>query len=61
MSLYNNFKIKCEIFTRCVGYFRPVSQFNKGKKQEFKDRKYLNFPGVKSGNTTSKTIKKKDA
>lgn len=28
-----------EIYTRCMGYFRPVTEFNKGKKQEFADRK----------------------
>lgn len=31
----------CEIFTRVMGYFRPVSQYNIGKKQEFKDRKWF--------------------
>ena len=31
-------KIQCEIYSRCVGYFRPVSQWNKGKKAEFEDR-----------------------
>jgi anaerobic ribonucleoside-triphosphate reductase len=31
-------KIPCEIFTRSVGYFRPVSNWNKGKKAEFRDR-----------------------
>lgn len=29
---------KPEIFSRVVGYLRPVSQWNKGKKQEFEDR-----------------------
>jgi ribonucleoside-triphosphate reductase len=29
----------CEVYTRVVGYLRPVSQFNLGKQQEFKDRK----------------------
>ena len=29
----------CEIWTRVMGYFRPVSAFNKGKKSEFKKRK----------------------
>lgn len=29
----------CEVYTRVVGYIRPVSRFNKAKKQEFKDRK----------------------
>jgi len=27
-----------EVFTRIVGYYRPVSQWNKGKKAEYKDR-----------------------
>lgn len=30
--------IKCEVFTRVVGYYRPVQQFNEGKKQEFFER-----------------------
>jgi len=30
---------KTEIFTRVVGYFRPVSRWNDGKKEEFKERK----------------------
>lgn len=29
---------ECEVYTRCMGYFRPVSQFNKGKQSEYKDR-----------------------
>ncbi|OGZ31853.1 MAG: ribonucleoside triphosphate reductase [Candidatus Portnoybacteria bacterium RBG_13_40_8] len=28
----------CEIYSRIVGYLRPVQQWNKGKQQEFKDR-----------------------
>lgn len=27
-----------ECWTRVMGYFRPVSEFNKGKKSEFKER-----------------------
>lgn len=30
---------KCEVYTRVVGYLRPVSQWNDGKRQEFGDRK----------------------
>lgn len=30
---------KCEIYSRVVGYFRPVGLWNEGKKEEFKDRK----------------------
>ena len=29
----------CEVYSRVVGYLRPVSQWNKGKKEEFKIRK----------------------
>ncbi|HNR80989.1 MAG TPA: ribonucleoside triphosphate reductase [Candidatus Pacearchaeota archaeon] len=29
----------CEVYTRVVGYLRPVAQFNAGKQQEYKDRK----------------------
>ncbi|MCD6281943.1 MAG: ribonucleoside triphosphate reductase [Deltaproteobacteria bacterium] len=29
----------CEVYSRVVGYLRPVSQWNKGKKEEFQRRK----------------------
>ena len=29
----------CEVYSRVVGYIRPVQQWNKGKKKEFNDRK----------------------
>ena len=29
----------CEVYSRVVGYLRPVKQWNKGKQEEFKDRK----------------------
>lgn len=32
---------ECEIWTRVMGYYRPVSQFNIGKKGEFMERKYF--------------------
>jgi ribonucleoside-triphosphate reductase len=28
-----------EIYSRVVGYFRPVKQWNKGKREEFRQRK----------------------
>ncbi|MCK4982575.1 MAG: hypothetical protein KAS17_06605 [Victivallaceae bacterium] len=34
---------KTEIYSRVVGYFRPVAQWNAGKKEEFKDRKVFNI------------------
>lgn len=32
-------KTKCEVYSRVVGYIRPVQQWNDGKQAEFKDRK----------------------
>ncbi len=32
-------KTRCEVYSRIVGYLRPVSQWNAGKQEEFKDRK----------------------
>jgi len=29
----------CEVYSRIVGYLRPVNQWHDGKQQEFKDRK----------------------
>lgn len=29
---------KCEVYSRIVGYFRPIANWNVGKKEEFKDR-----------------------
>ena len=31
---------KCEVYSRVVGYLRPVQEWNVGKKVEYKDRKH---------------------
>ncbi len=31
----------CEIWTRVMGYHRPVSSFNTGKKGEYHERQYF--------------------
>ena len=31
---------KPEVFSRVCGYFRPVQNWNAGKQEEFKDRKF---------------------
>ena len=36
---------KCEVYSRVVGYLRPVQNWNKGKKEEFAMRKTLNVEG----------------
>jgi anaerobic ribonucleoside-triphosphate reductase len=33
--------IKAEVYSRVVGYYRPVQAWNEGKREEFKERKYL--------------------
>lgn len=35
----------CEVYSRCTGYFRPVSAWNIGKKSEWADRKMFKVPG----------------
>ncbi len=30
---------KCEVYSRVVGYLRPVEQWNDGKQEEFSQRK----------------------
>lgn len=37
----------CEVYSRIVGYMRPVSQWNYGKQQEFKDRKLFDINKTK--------------
>jgi len=32
-------RTRCEIFSRVVGFLTPISQWNKGKQEEFRDRK----------------------
>ncbi len=43
-------KSGCEVYSRIVGYMRPVNQWNNGKQQEFKDRKLfdINKPDTKN-------------
>ncbi|MEX1117369.1 MAG: anaerobic ribonucleoside-triphosphate reductase [Terrimicrobiaceae bacterium] len=31
---------RCEVWTRVMGYHRPVSQFNAGKQSEHRERKF---------------------
>ena len=39
-------KQSCEVYSRIVGYLRPISQWNTGKQQEFKERKEFKIPKV---------------
>ena len=37
-------RIPCEVYSRIVGYLRPVQNWNKGKAQEFEDRVNYDIP-----------------
>ena len=41
IELKNEERQPCEVWTRVMGYFRPVSSFNCGKKGEFAERIYF--------------------
>jgi len=41
ITLSNEERQPCEIWTRVMGYHRPMSSFNIGKKGEFHERKYF--------------------
>ena len=34
---------KCEVYSRIVGYHRPVENWNEGKKEDFKNRTVYSF------------------
>ena len=36
--------VPCEVYSRVVGYLRPVSAWNAAKQQEFKERKVFKQP-----------------
>ena len=36
--------IKVEVYSRVAGYFRPVNQWNKGKREEFSERLESKIP-----------------
>ncbi len=36
-------KIPTEVYSRVCGYFRPVNQWNKGKREEYNERKDMKY------------------
>ena len=49
----------CQIFTRVMGYLRPVGNYNIGKKSEFYSRVYFNENKIKDNNMS--LLKRKNA
>ena len=49
-ELTNEERQRCEVWTRVMGYHRPVSAYNPGKKSEHGERKMFNEPkGLQHG------------
>jgi len=42
LKLNQHLRTKCLVYTRVMGYHRPVESFNIGKKGEHKQRTYFN-------------------
>jgi len=40
-------RVPCEQWSRVVGYLRPVQNWNKGKRQEFKERQTYKVKQIK--------------
>ena len=43
-TLLESERTKCEVWSRVMGYHRPISGWNIGKKQEWSERKYFKEP-----------------
>ncbi|HOO70477.1 MAG TPA: anaerobic ribonucleoside-triphosphate reductase [Spirochaetota bacterium] len=41
-------KVPVEVYSRVAGYFRPVNQWNKGKQEEFRERKEYVLPNMEN-------------
>ena len=42
LSELESLRTKTEVYSRIVGYVRPISEWNDAKQAEFKDRKVFN-------------------
>lgn len=38
-----NAGVRCDVYSKVVGYCRKLDKFNEGKKQEFKDRNLISL------------------
>ena len=41
VELHDHERTQCEVWSRVMGYHRPITNFNPGKQQEHKDRVYF--------------------
>ena len=43
-------KEKTEVYSRVCGYFRPVKNWNPGKQEEFRERKFFTVEAAEKAN-----------
>nr|WP_314363928.1 anaerobic ribonucleoside-triphosphate reductase [uncultured Achromobacter sp.] len=41
LPLDDSQRVRCEVWTRVMGYHRPVASFNTGKQGEFNERRFF--------------------
>ena len=41
LVLHDEERTRCEVWTRVMGYHRPVTSFNQGKKSEHRERQFF--------------------
>ena len=49
ITLLDTERQRCEIWTRVMGYHRPVTSFNIGKQGEFHERQYFTQASARVG------------
>ena len=49
ITLLDTERQRCEIWTRVMGYHRPVASFNIGKQGEFHERQYFTEASARVG------------
>ncbi|RCS59420.1 hypothetical protein DU000_01410 [Parvibium lacunae] len=50
-AAYQARRQRCEVWTRVMGYHRPVSAFNIGKQGEFAERQYFVAPTLSASHS----------
>ena len=53
VELRDDERTRCEIWTRVMGYHRPVSTWNPGKQSEHAERSCFFEPGPEAGHQTA--------
>ena len=54
ITLLDTERQRCEIWTRVMGYHRPVASFNIGKQGEFHERQYFTEASARVGHPASR-------